>query len=180
MEALSVRRLLAVAVLYVEGCPPLPWGTRCAGRAVGGGELGNWCENCTVWELLPLDAPFPLVVGAGATAECMVVRVVVKDRMDGAGEEKVLSTPRPLLMPPPSVLAPSPDDAVCDGATSECATSVLTVAAVDWLPVGGRSFECLLWRNEEVLKLFPVGTVEKDWWPFTGAAELPLMRPDSG
>lgn len=28
IEALSVRRLFAVAVLYVEGWPPLPWGTR--------------------------------------------------------------------------------------------------------------------------------------------------------
>lgn len=45
IEALSVRRLFAVAVLYVAGCPPLPWGTRCAGRAFGGGEDGNWCEN---------------------------------------------------------------------------------------------------------------------------------------
>ena len=41
MEALSVRRLFAVAVLYVAGWPPLPCGTRCAGRAVGGGDVGN-------------------------------------------------------------------------------------------------------------------------------------------
>lgn len=55
----------------------------------------------------------PLEVGAGATAECMVVRVVVNDRTEGAGDENVLSTPRPLLIPP-TVVAGSPDDAVCD------------------------------------------------------------------
>jgi len=48
IEALSVRRLFAVAVLYVAGCPPLPCGARCGGRAVGGGEVGNWCVNWTL------------------------------------------------------------------------------------------------------------------------------------
>lgn len=36
---------------------------------------------------------------APGAAECIVVRVVVNDRTDGAGEEKVLSTPRPTLTP---------------------------------------------------------------------------------
>jgi hypothetical protein len=45
-----------------------------------------------------------------------VVRVVVKDRTEGAGDEKVLSFPRPPeLTPHPTVaVVPSPDDAACD------------------------------------------------------------------
>lgn len=123
----------------------------------------------------------PLGAGAGATAECIVVRVVVNDRTEGAGEENVLSTPRPLLIFPPTVVAPSPDEAVCEGAASECATSVLTVAAVDLVPVGGRSLtDCRLWFRDEEFGLLPVGTSENDWCPLTGVAELPLTRPDLG
>jgi hypothetical protein len=99
IEALSVRRLFAVAVLYVAGCPPLPWGARWAGRAWRG-DVGNWwvkCMPCALLAVRLLDA-----VVAGGAAECMVVRVVVKERTDGAGDEKVLS-PWPVLIPPPIV-----------------------------------------------------------------------------
>lgn len=99
MEALSVSRLLAVAVPYVAGCPPLPWGARCAGRAVGG-EVGNWWENCML-----LLFPCVLWLAGGAVfgaADCIVVSVVVSDRTDGAGEENVLSAPLPLT-PHPTV-----------------------------------------------------------------------------
>ena len=41
MEALSVKMLLAVAVLYVAGWPQLVCGTRCDGTAEAGGEEGN-------------------------------------------------------------------------------------------------------------------------------------------
>jgi hypothetical protein len=87
IDALSVRRLFAVAVVYVAGCPPLPWGARCAGKAWRG-EEGNWCENCMLCVLL-LVAWCDVVVAGGA-AECIVVRVVVRDRTDGAGDENVL------------------------------------------------------------------------------------------
>jgi hypothetical protein len=78
-------------------------------------------------------------VGAvGGAAECIVVRVVVKDRTEGAGEENVLSFPRAELTPHPTVaVVPSPDDAACDCAASECATSVDIVAAIDLFPIVG-------------------------------------------
>ncbi len=62
------------------------------------------------------------VVAATGAAECMVVRVVVSDRTECAGEEKVLSLPRPELTPQPTVaFVPSPEDGACEGAASECA-----------------------------------------------------------
>lgn len=136
IEALSVRRLFAVAVLYVAGCPPLPWGTRWAGIAWRG-EVGNWCEKCIPCVLLLrglLDA-----VVAGGAAECMVVRVVVKDRTDGAGDENVLS-PWPVLTPPPIVAdVPAADDAPCEGAVSEAdgRPSVDNAGAEGLLPMHG-------------------------------------------
>lgn len=45
IEALSVRRSLAVAVLYVAGWPPLAAFARWEGIADAGGDDGNWCEN---------------------------------------------------------------------------------------------------------------------------------------
>ena len=53
----------------------------------------------------------PLVVWPGA-AEWIVVRVVVRDRTDGAGDEKVLFAPFVELNPPPTVpVVPFPEDA---------------------------------------------------------------------
>jgi hypothetical protein len=41
-----------------------------------------------------------------------VVRVVVRDRKEGAGDENVLSAPRVVLCPQPTVFdVPAPDDA---------------------------------------------------------------------
>ena len=56
------------------------------------------------------------VSAVGGAAECIVVRVVVKDRTEGAGDEKVLSFPRPPeLTPHPTVaFVPSTDDVACD------------------------------------------------------------------
>jgi hypothetical protein len=111
-------------------------------------------------------------VGAvGAAADCIVVSVVVNDRIDGAGDEKVLSFPRPVLIPHPAVPAvPPPDDAACDCAVSECVTSVHIVAAVDLFPIVGgwspSSEDCidspLRFKDDELI-VFPVGTVENDW-----------------
>lgn len=42
MEALSVRRLFAVAVVYVVGWPLFESGARWEGIAEAGGEEGNW------------------------------------------------------------------------------------------------------------------------------------------
>lgn len=95
--------------------------------------------------------------------------MVVRDRTDGAGEEKVLSFPRPELTLQPTVVAPSAEEAApFEGAASECATSVDFVA-VDLLPIVGGGppssdmlTECLLRFKDELLIVHPVGTVEKD------------------
>ena len=105
----------------------------------------------------------------GAAAEWIVVRVVDSDLTDGAGDENVLSGPCPELTPHPIVaLVPAPDEVACDGAASECAMSVDTVAAVDLFPmVGGLPspddrIDRLLRSMDDVLTELPVGTVEKD------------------
>lgn len=124
------------------------------------------------------------IAGGPAALECIVVRVVVKDRSDGAGEEKVLSAPLPVLGPPLTVAdVLTPDDAPCDCATSECATSasVDMVGATDRFPIVGGGIpsseerhERLLRSTDVVLAVRPVGTVEEDICPFTGALELPF------
>lgn len=124
-----------------------------------------------LWELLVL--PLLLlcdIAVCGAVAECIVVRVVVRDRTDGAGEENVLSFPRPELTLHPAVVAPSAEEAApCEGAASECAISVDIVAAVDLLPIVGGGppssemlAECLLRFKDELLIVSPVGTGEND------------------
>jgi hypothetical protein len=118
-----------------------------------------------------LGPPLLCEVGGavGAAAECIVVSVVVNDLTDGAGEENVLSAPRPELTPQPTVVfVPSPDEAPCEGAASECATSVDIVAAIDLFPIVGGFpssddlTDCLLRSMDDVLIELPVGTVEKD------------------
>lgn len=77
--------------------------------------MGNWWENCTVSALLEAGA-------AAGAADWIVVRVVVNERTEGAGEENVLSLPRPELTPHPTVaFVASPDEGACEGAASECA-----------------------------------------------------------
>lgn len=108
----------------------------------------------------------------------MVVRVVVSDRTDGAGDENVLSAPRPEMPHPTVAFVPSPEDGACEGAASECATSgsVETVGAIDLLPMvgGGRPSredraESLARFKDELLAVFLVGPVEKKFWPSGGA-----------
>ena len=82
-------------------------------------ELGNWCVNWKlVWWLLAFcdevmyGVP-PVVwwcwlwvtyIWLDGAADWTVVRVVVRERTDGAGEEKVLPSPPPrVLTPPPTV-----------------------------------------------------------------------------
>jgi hypothetical protein len=101
---------------------------------LGGGDVGNWCENCIV-----VLFEFVLCTGAVAgAADCMVVRVVVIDRTDGAGEENVLSAPRPEAPYPIVAFVPSPEDGACDGATPPASVDI--VAAIDLFPIvgGGR------------------------------------------
>jgi len=121
IEALSVRILLAVAVVYVAGCPPLALLVRWDGTAEAGGEEeegGNWWWKWEVegdwWLLFEVGTArgvwlvwFP---GAARRLEgavdCMVVSVVVRDRTEGAGDENVLPSPPPApreLTPPPNV-----------------------------------------------------------------------------
>lgn len=106
-------------------------------------------------------------------AEWMVVRVVVSDRSEGAGEENVLSAPLPELTPHPTVaFVPCPDDGACEGAASECAPcSVDIVGAVDLFPIVGGGSPSKderrerLRSSEDVLTELPVGTVENERCP---------------
>lgn len=81
---------------------------------------------------------------APTARDCIVVSVVVSERTEGAGEEKVLSPPRRDSRPPFAVrLVPASDDAPCDTATDRevyVSWSVETVGAIDRPPVvgGGR------------------------------------------
>lgn len=121
-------------------------------------------------------------VVAGGAAECIVVSVVVRDRTDGAGDEKVLS-PWPEPTPPPTVADVSTaDGASSEGGVSECGPSVDIVGAADLFPmVGGccpssdMLAEGLLPRSDSVLIELPVGTVEKERRLPAVAAESPLM-----
>lgn len=74
---------------------------------------------------------------AEGAVDCTVVSVVVNDRTEGAGEEKVLPSPPPAeLMPPPAVVAIVP---ALEYAASESAVSpvVESVGAVDFALVAG-------------------------------------------
>lgn len=143
--------------------------------------------DCPLFPLFVWPPLETFVVIGVAAADCIVVRVVVIDRTDGAGEEKVLSCPLAELTPPPTVpVVASPDDAACDGATSECATSVPIVPAIDLFPIvgGGRPSsddlsESLLRPRDAELIVFSVGSVENDGFPFVCVAESPTI-PDSG
>jgi len=64
------------------------WGARCAGTAVAG-----WTAKCEAADVLGAEvcAVFPVVMlFRGGAEDWMVVRVVVIERTDGAGEENVL------------------------------------------------------------------------------------------
>lgn len=117
----------------------------------------------------------------------MVVKVVVKERTEGAGDENVLSGPCPVLCTPAVADVPAPDEAPCDCAASEWARSgsVDTVGAIDLFPtvVGGRpSIDELKDRwlslRDELLAVGPVGTVEKDRWPLAPSDMVPFGRAE--
>lgn len=102
------------------GWPGPECGARYGGIAEAGEFVGNGWLNWMVWELPWLDdCPawgWPLTAPLGPI-DCMVVRVVVRDRTEGAGEEKVLSPPFRESRPPFAVrLVPVTDDAMCEGA----------------------------------------------------------------
>ena len=90
---------------------------------------GDVCVPCWV----------PAGMRAEGAADCIVVSVVVRERTDGAGDEKVLPSPPVLpleLMAPPAVAL----EMAFDCAASECTVSVFvaTVGAADLLlTVGG-------------------------------------------
>jgi hypothetical protein len=71
----------------------------------------NWIE-CELLACDPVWVIWLPVARGPAAVECIVVRVVVNDRRDGAGDENVLSAPLPVLGPPPTVAdVPAPDEA---------------------------------------------------------------------
>jgi hypothetical protein len=143
----------------------------------------NWIE-CVLLACDPIWVTWLPAASGPAAVECIVVRVVVNDRRDGAGDENVLSAPLPVLGTPPTVAdVPAPDEAPWDCAAS---ASVDIVGATDRFPIvgGGRPsteerHERLLRSMDVVLAVRPVGTVEEDKCPFTGAVELPFNGPDA-
>lgn len=154
-------------------------GARCGGIALGSGDVGNWCEKCTACDVLLLEVVCDCVPGA---AECIVVKVVVRERTEGAGDENVLSTPLPLLAPIVCAVC-WPEDGACEGAASEWATSVLIVATIDLFPIVGggcpsseERIEVRRLLSDESLYVRPVGTGE------SGRSSLvtPSTRPDCG
>jgi hypothetical protein len=71
----------------------------------------NWIE-CELLACDPVWVTWLPAASGPAAVECIVVRVVVNDRRDGAGDENVLSAPLPVLGPPPTVAdVPAPDEA---------------------------------------------------------------------
>jgi hypothetical protein len=118
MEALSVRRLLAVADWYVVGFVA---GARCAGIAEAGDAVGKGWLN---WMACELGGAAGGVGTPGGAMDCIVVSVVVRDRTDGAGLEKVLSPLRLESTPPPMVrLVPARELAPWLGAVMDRAPS---------------------------------------------------------
>lgn len=117
-------------------------GVRWAGIADAGEAVGKGWLNWMAWEpegwcpMLPLAllGGLPWAVPFGAK-DWMVVRVVVRERTEGAGEEKVLSPPRRDSRPPWAVrLVPARDEAPCDRAVIDREPSW----SVDLVPpVGG-------------------------------------------
>jgi hypothetical protein len=98
-----------------------------------------------------------------------VVRVVAIDRIEGDGDENVLSLPPSVLVVAVAPV-PTPEGAASDRAVSAC---VANVGALDLLPPVWLSWEmeieCLLCDcdTELCLDLCEVVTgVEKERWPF--------------
>ena len=100
-----------------------------------------------------------------------MVRVVVRDRTEGAGEEKVLSPPLRDSKPPFAVrLVPATEEATCDGAFIEwpASWSVDTVGAMEMAPVVGGAPPSPEERKEarlctmEGFEVWPVWAVVKE------------------
>lgn len=93
----------------------------------------------------------------------MVVRVVVRERTECAGEEKVLSPPRRDSMPPFAVrLVPASDEAPREGAVMdrEVSFSVDIVGATDLPPaVGGVSPSVSIDERKELSRAREVALV---------------------
>lgn len=145
-----------------------------------------WEPDWLDWWLAEL-ALFWLKVPLGAI-DCMVVRVVVSERTEGAGDEKVLSPPLRESIPQPAVrLVPASDDAPCEGAVieREVSWSVEMVGAMDRPPAVGGGWPSADNRRDsprprdvmlEDLALLPV---DMDGWLFCEGTWSP-MRPDWG
>ena len=106
---------------------------------------------------------------AGAAIDWTVVRVVAIDRIDGAGDEKVLSLPPSVLVVAVAPV-PAPEGAASERAVSAC---VARVGAFDLFPPVWLSWEmemeCLLWDCDRELCLDlceVVLGVENERWPF--------------
>lgn len=118
-----------------------------------------------------------------------MVRVVVRDRTDGAGDENVL--PSPALTPLELTVAPN----VAVVPAFEVAASELTVSAfvakvgaVDLLPMVGACCpswdpgkDILLRDGDMLLTLRPDGGVQKERWPLPlfGTDGLGLVLPET-
>jgi hypothetical protein len=121
--------------------------------------------------------------------DCIVVKVVARERTEGAGDEKVLSPPLRNSIPPFAVrLVPVRDEAPCDGAVDlEVSFSVDIVGAMDLPPaVGGarRSPSSIderaeLSRAREVALVLVLLAVEAEYRPCSSGSLMPIL-PDWG
>jgi len=163
-------------------------GVRWGGMADGGGAVGNGWLNCMTWELLGwewcplLPAELLAVATPFGAIDWMVVKVVVRERTEGAGEEKVLSPPLRDSTPPCAVrLVPARDDAPWDRAVMDRAPS----RSGDRASPVGRGRSSTEERKETsrscdvVLDLLVLRAVESEGWLLRAPALTP-SRPESG
>lgn len=118
----------------------------------------------------------------------MVVKVVARERTEGAGDEKVLSPPRRNSTPPFAVrVVPVTEEAPCDGAVDlEVSFSVDMVGAMDRPPaVGGARMSSVIDERQEVPGARDVPLVlvllalEAEYRPCSVGSLMPI-RPDCG
>lgn len=118
-------------------------------------ELLLWCDDAWGWFWFGLTA-----------TDWIVVRVVVRDRTEGAGDEKVLSPP---ILPLAVLLVPAMEEVMCDGAMMDWQASPSVPATERPPAVGGAAPSTEDWsdvwlRPSDRFVVTPVCVVEREGW----------------